>query len=373
MGAQAIAPAAEDSWLIEIDGAERLGSGTILRGAVAMAALLGEPLHVVRARAGRDRPGLRPQHLAAIKACAELCDADTEGLAVGSTEFVFRPLSRPRGGRYRWDIGTAGSTTMLAMTVLPLAAWADEVVEVLVVGGVYQDFAPSPHYLSRVLAPLVARMGVHFEIEVLRPGYVPRGSGELALRVDPVEGPLHPIRLQDQGEVEAIEGIAVSSRLAEARVSDRMADACAERLAEAGFSCAIERRYDETSAQAGAGLTVWATTTTGCRIGADRAGAPGRRSEGIGRRVAQDLVDDLETGATTDRYAADMVVLWAALAAGESRWLTPHATDHLTTNLWLVSELGARARIDDHQAIVGGLALPPPAARVPASRTDVGT
>jgi RNA 3'-terminal phosphate cyclase (ATP) len=262
---------------------------------------------------------------------------------------------------------------MLAMTVLPLAAWADDAVEVLVVGGVYQDFAPSPHYLSRVLAPLVGRMGVRFDLQVVRPGYVPRGSGELALSVDPVDGPLHPIRLEDQGAVEAIAGIAVASRLAEARVSDRMADACAGRLAEAGFSCAIERRYDETSAQAGAGLTVWATTTTGCRIGADRAGAPGRRSEGIGRRVAQDLVDDLETGATTDRHAADMLVLWTALAAGESRWRVPRATDHLTTNLWLVSELGARARMEEHRAVVEGLALPPPAARDPGSRTDVGT
>lgn len=325
-----------------------------------MAALLGEPLHVVRARAGRNQPGLRPQHLAAIQACAEMCDAETDGLAVGSTEFTFAPRSAPRGGRYRWDIGTAGSTTMLAMTILPLAAWADRPVVVEVVGGVYQDFAPSPHHLSRVLAPLLARMGVRFELDVVRPGYVPRGAGELTLRVDPARAPLSPLRLEQRGEIEAVAGIAISSRLEAARVSDRMAEACVELLGEAGLPCAIERHYDETSAQAGAGLTVWAATTTGCRLGADAAGAPGRRSEWIGRRVAQDLLAELDSGATTDRHTADMLVLWAALASGESRWRAPSATDHLTTNLWLLSELGARTRLEGTWAIVEGLSLDPP-------------
>jgi RNA 3'-terminal phosphate cyclase (ATP) len=325
-----------------------------------MAALFGEPLHIVHVRAGRDRPGLRPQHLAAIRACVEMCDADTEGLAVDSAEIRFIPRARPRGGRYRWEIGTAGSTTMLALTILPLAAWADGPVEVEAVGGVYQDFAPSPHHLEHVLAPLLATMGVRFEVEVVRPGYVPRGAGELRLRVEPVETMLRPIRLEERGEVESVEGIAVSSRLEDARVSDRMADACAEVLEEAGLRSEIDRTYDRTAMQAGAGMAVWATTMTGSRLGADGAGAPGRRSEWIGRRVAEDLLADLSTGATTDRHAADMLVLWAALADGESRWLAPGATGHLTTNLWLVSELGARARLEGTMAIVEGLSLRPP-------------
>ena len=139
-----------------------------------------------------------------------------------------------------------------------------------------------------------------------------------------------------------------------------MADACTELLIQAELPCAIERRYDDDSAQAGAGLAVWATSNTGCRIGADGAGAPGRRSEWIGRRVGEDLLEDLASGATTDRHAADMLVLWAALANGESRWLAPRATDHLTTNLWLVSEFGARARMEGRTAVVEGISLPPP-------------
>lgn len=343
--------------MIEIDGAERSGSGTILRVSVALAALLGEPLHVVRARAARGKPGLRPQHVTAIAACAELCDAETDGLEVGSSEFRFHPRAAPRGGEYAWEIGTAGSTTMLAMSVLPLAAFADGPLSARIVGGVFQDFAPSAQHLIHVLAPLLARTGFAFELEVLRPGYVPRGAGEIELRARPVGGALGPIRLEARGEVEEIRGTALSSHLERARVSERMAEACEERLAEAGLEATIERVYDATARQAGAALAIRATTTTGCVFGADMAGAPGRPSERIGRRVAEDLIEDLRAGGTVDRHAADMLVPWAAIAGGESAWIAPDATDHLTTNLWLVGELGARAELTGRRVQVTGLGL----------------
>lgn len=328
-----------------------------MRIAVAFAGLLGEPLRMRNARAGRAKPGLRPQHLTAVAAAAEMCDAEVDGLAVGSTSFLFRPRSRPAGGRYRWEIGTAGSTTMLAMTVLPLAARADGPVEARIVGGVFQDFAPSAWHLDRVLARLLAPSGIAFELSVVRPGYVPTGGGEIDLVVRPAEGPLRPIRLEDPGEVEEVEGLALSSHLAEAKVSDRMADACEERLAQAGLEARIDRVYDDAAAQAGAGLAVRATTTTGCVLGADMAGAPGRPSERIGRRVAGDLIEDLEAGATVDRHAADMLVPWAAIAAGESAWVAPRVTDHLETNLWLVGELGARVALEGRRVEVAGLGL----------------
>jgi hypothetical protein len=84
--------------MIRIDGAQKSGSGTIVRYAVALAALLGQPLHLVNARAQRPTPGLRPQHLRSVLACAELCGARTEGTHVGSQEFTFVPGGRIQGG-----------------------------------------------------------------------------------------------------------------------------------------------------------------------------------------------------------------------------------------------------------------------------------
>ena len=56
--------------MIEIDGAKKSGSGTILRLSVALSAILGEPLHIFNIRKKRSQPGLRPQHLEAVLTAA---------------------------------------------------------------------------------------------------------------------------------------------------------------------------------------------------------------------------------------------------------------------------------------------------------------
>jgi RNA 3'-terminal phosphate cyclase (ATP) len=342
---------------VHIDGAERSGSGTIVRFSVALAALLQVPLSVVRARARRPRPGLRPQHVAAVRACAELCDAEIEGVAPGSTVLGFRPGGAIRGGRFAWDIGTAGSTTMLALGILPLACFARSPVEARITGGVFQDFAPSPHHMQHVLAPLLGRMGIDMELRVLRAGYVPRGAGVVELRVRPTRGPPSPLVLADQGVVRRVSGVAFASHLAERRVAERMARACEARLEDAELPPRIERIDDECALHPGASLAVWAETTTGARLGADRVGARRRSSESIGRFVADHLLEDLTAGATTDRYAADQLVVFAALASGASQYLAPRATDHLETNLWLAEQFGAVARLEGHRVRVGGLGV----------------
>src|SRR5512145_45713 len=121
--------------MLAIDGAQHSGSGTIVRYAVALAALLGRPVRVFNARKRRRSPGLRPQHVTSVLACAAMCGASTEGVAVDSTEFTFVPGSRLAGGTYEWTIGTAGSATMLAFSVLPLACFADRPIEARIEGG----------------------------------------------------------------------------------------------------------------------------------------------------------------------------------------------------------------------------------------------
>lgn len=342
---------------VHLDGSEQSGSGTLVRLSVALAALCGCELRVTRARARRPRPGLRPQHLAAVQACAELCEGSLEGAHVGASDFVFRPGGRIRGGRYAWDIGSAGSTTMLALCVLPVACFAEGPVTARIEGGVFQDFAPSPEHLAQVLAPLVAPMGARFALRVLRPGYVPGGAGSIELRVEPVAAALAPLVLEDPGDVGLVRGVACASHLAERRVAARMADTCEAELARAGLQARIEREDDLTAAGAGAALAVWAVSSSGARFGADRAGARRRSAESIGRFVARQLVADLGSGATTDRHAADQLVGFAALAAGTSRWRAPLATGHLAANLWLAERFGAHTRLAAGRVEVTGIGL----------------
>jgi RNA 3'-terminal phosphate cyclase (ATP) len=353
---RAVAPwRVEPAGAIRIDGARQSGSGTLVRFAVALACVLGRPLELVNARARRPKPGLRPQHVAAVRACAELCDAEITGVDVDSRAFTVRPGARIRGGRYAWDIGTAGSATMLALALLPVAAFAEEPIHARITGGVFQDFAPSPFHLQHVLLPLLAGMGIRAELRLVRAGYVPRGAGVLELSVHPVERTIGPRVLEDPGRPGRVSGIAFASHLAARRVAERMAHACEEALGRAGVAFEIARVDDTEALHPGAGMAIWTETTSGCRLGADRAGALRRSAESIGRFVAQQLLEDLATGATVDRHLADQLVLFAALASGTTRYVVPSVTDHVSAKLWLAEQFGAATRTSGRRVEIQGI------------------
>ena len=342
--------------MIEIDGGERSGSGTIVRLAVSLCSVLGQDLRLINIRAKREKRGLRAQHRQVVTACASLCGGEVERAEVGSGEIVYRPGQRIRGGAYAWDIGTAGSTTMLAMSLLLVGCFADGPSVYTLKGGLFQDFAPSAHYMRGVLLPLLRRMGVEADLSVRRPGYVPEGNGILEVKVKPAKAGLMPLVLTDQGKVTGVRGIALSSHLAEQEVSDRMAEECSTRLKEAGYDAEIDAVYEASASQKGADLSVWLETDSGAIIGADRAGKLGRRSEEIGRHVAGSMLDDLKTRATVDRYMADQLIPFCAVADGVSEYMMPSVTEHVETNLWLVERiLGARTTLDGRRLRIEGV------------------
>jgi RNA 3'-terminal phosphate cyclase (ATP) len=283
-----------------------------------------------------------------------MCNAQVKGAEVKSAEIIYRPRSPIKGGHYEWDIGTAGSTTMLLMSLLPLTCFADKETTLRLTGGLFQDFAPSAHHMQHVLFPTLAKMGIQAEMEIVRPGYVPKGGGIIHTRIKPLRG-MKPLALPKQGRVKEIRGLSLSSHLRKQKVSERMAGECRSLLAQAGYQSHIETLWDETSSQEGASLAVWAESDSGCLLGADRAGRRGRSSEQIGRYVARTLLEDLAAGATVDRYVADQLIIYAALADGTTKYQIPHLTDHVDTNLWLVEKFGARSRLEDNTLIVEGI------------------
>lgn len=342
--------------MIEIDGSLFSGSGTIVRQAVALAALTGKPVHIINARVRRPKPGLRPQHVRVVEAICELVGGRTEGVEVGSQEIVFRP-GQARGGRsYMWDIGSAGSTTMLGLALLPVLAFGRAGAEVELKGGLFQDFAPSFYHLERVLLPLLGTMGLNGRAKMVRPGYVPTGGGILRLQVEPVAGRLSPLILQEGAGVERVWGVALASHLEERKVSHRMAEAAIGIFERGGYRADIEICYDTSALQPGAAFAAFADLASGSRLGADRAGAPGRRAEAIGRQVAAELIGELRAGASVDRFAADQMILFAALAAGESRFRTSQITEHVHTSAWLAKEfLETEITIEEKTLAVKGV------------------
>jgi len=345
--------------MLHLDGRSFSGSGTIVRFGVPLAALAGQDLHLTHIRARRHPPGLRPQHLTAVEALTQVCQGALAGGTVGSHELIFRPGRQPQGGHFQWDIGTAGSTTMLALALLPVAAFAQGPQTIDLTGGLFQDFAPSAFHLQHALLPLLRRMGLHADLRIVRPGYVPRGGGSLALTVEPVHGSLRPLGLRERGEPLRYWGLALASHLHQRRVSQRMATACQEVLHRRGVHAEFRLLDDTTAPQAGAALALFAEGPTAL-LGADQAGAPRRRAEAIGQYVAQTFLEDLASGATVDRHLADQLIIFAALAAGTSVLRLPQITDHVPTNVWLVETiLGAHVHLEGHHLVIQGIGYTP--------------
>jgi len=350
--------------MIKIDGSRKSGSGTIVRDAVPFSILMGEEIQLSNIRAKRDKPGLRPQHLKAMEAAARVSEGRLEGGRVGAGEIRFRAGGAPKGGQFTWDIGTAGSTAMLALCLMPLALFADKPSFYRVIGGLFQDFAPSLFHLKHVLLPALRRMGVDAALRIVQPGYVPRGGGQIEMEVSPMRECLRPLTLSVQGRLKAIRGVALSSLLKGRRVSARMAEACERSLKEEGHTPQIEvidddpgePAFERPSRQAGAALAIWAETDTGCLLGEDMAGARGRTAESIGERTARMLIEDIHSGATVDRHLGDQLIPFAALAGGRSTFVVPCVTEHVEARLWLAERiLKARTRVQGRVVTIDGI------------------
>jgi RNA 3'-terminal phosphate cyclase (ATP) len=138
-----------------------------------------------------------------------------------------------------------------------------------------------------------------------------------------------------------------------------MAEAFLATLASRGLSAEVEVINDTSAAQAGAGIAAVAETDTGCLLGADRAGHVHRSAERVGRDAAGRLLRDLDTGASVDRFAADQLILYAALGRGTTEYTVPELTEHVQSNLWLLERLlgprGARFEVDGRRLRITGV------------------
>lgn len=319
--------------MIEVDGSTGEGGGQLLRTAVALSALSGLPIRVARIRAGRPNPGLAHQHVAAVEAVAALSGAEVEGLEPGSAEITFRP-GPLTGGRHRFDVGTAGSVTLVLQACLPVAFGTPEGAEITVSGGTDVQWSPPVDYLAHVFLPLLARRGGIAELRVVRRGYYPRGGGLVEATVRPAVA-WSPWTGSDPGAVARIRGVAHASNLP-ADIPKRMKHAALRGL-QGHRDVAIEDRIytgEEAVGQGGA-LVLWAETERTI-VGASVLAERGKPSERIGEEAALVLAAELASGATLDVHAADQLLVYLASAKGPSSFLVREASGHLRTIAWLL-------------------------------------
>jgi RNA 3'-phosphate cyclase len=327
--------------MIEIDGSHGEGGGQILRTAVSLSALTMKPIRVADIRANRPEPGLKRQHLTGIELAAQLVNADTTGLVVGSTEIEFIPKER-RGGQFSLDVGTAGSISLVLQTVLPPAVLSPEPVTFSLRGGTDVKWSPPVDYLTAVFAHALGKLGPSIDIRQKRRGHYPRGGGLVECVVDPVER-LNPVDMVEFGRPIAISGISHCVRLP-SHVAQRQASSAATLLkSKTGIApdFAIEsyRQEKDSHLGPGSGIVIWVDSDREMRLGADARGDRGTRAEDVGIAAAIRLLSHLATGKAVDAHLGDMIVPYLAVADGLSRIGVTEVTSHLATNIWTVRRI----------------------------------
>jgi RNA 3'-phosphate cyclase len=329
--------------IVKIDGSLMEGGGSILRTAVPLSAILKQPIEIYNIRANRSTPGLRNQHLHVIKAIAEIANAKTMGVSKGSEKISFFP-SNLQGGDFNIDVGTAGSLSLLLQAIIPVAAFAPEETNLKLRGGTDVKWSPPIDYMSKVYLPMLEKIGLSAIICIGRRGHYPKGGGLVSCQVDTIDH-LEPIRFKydESITIESIEGKAHAVQLPR-HISERMIDTATSYLVKKGYTVgkiedeSYEKRYDPHIAP-GAGITLWAKTNVGTIIAGDALGERGIPAETVGRKAAQNLDNQLQTGHPVDYHLTDQLILWMALQKKEAIIDTTKITSHALTNIEIVKQL----------------------------------
>jgi RNA 3'-terminal phosphate cyclase (ATP) len=339
--------------MITIDGSYGEGGGQVLRTALTLSAITGQPARIERIRAGRKNPGLRPQHLTAVHAAAAICRARLDGAELGSPILTFAPGGPPRPGDYAFDVaeaaqgGSAGSVGLVLQTVLlPLALSAGE-SHLTIRGGTHVPWAPPVSYLIHVFLPVLAHMGVHAQIDLVRWGFYPAGGGEIQVQIAGQKIAPRPIRLIERGKLRRVWGIAAVMNLP-SHIPQRMAARARNVLAEAGIQAQVEpSRLRGAGPGAGVFLFTEYEAASGSRevaqIPCIHAGFTAYGRQGLpAERVAEAACEELSThhrsDSPVDPHLADQLALPIALAQGESQVSTSQISQHLLTNAWVVQQ-----------------------------------
>jgi RNA 3'-terminal phosphate cyclase (ATP) len=316
--------------MIELDGAAGEGGGQILRSALALSMITGQPFHIRNIRANRSKPGLMRQHLVAVQAAAQVSGARVSGAELGSPELSFIP-GPVAGGDYHFAIGSAGSCTLVLQTVVPALLFAPQPATIRITGGTHNTMAPPVQFLQQTYLPLLARMGAEVDLELRRYGFYPAGGGEVRATVRPC-GELKQLALVERGDYIGGSAEALVAGLPP-NVGLRELD-CIGAAMDWGREQLHLRRLP---AEQGPGNAVLITldyehVTEVCA----GFGAKAVRAEAVAQEAIVQAQDYLASDAVAGEHLADQLLLPMALAGG-GRFTASTISLHTETNAELIS------------------------------------
>ena len=313
---------------IKIDGYFGEGGGQIIRSAVTLSAITGKPIEIENIRKNRKVPGLRPQHMLAVKILAKICQAKVDGLHVNSTSLRFTP-SDGIDMELKEDVGTAGSVPLILQVLIPAVSLIKKRLKISIMGGTDVPWSPTADYTRFVLNKAFSVIGIDFSLDIKKRGYYPRGGGVIDAKIEPCKTlkPVSFIKRTTKSAKMFCSYCNTSNDIVEKEISDAKGI-----LEERGFNVEYSIK-EEMALDKGCSILIFSNDDTSI-IGSDIIYQ--KNMIGIGRLVADKF---LESNLGVDLFLSDMVVTPLSLIPETSVFRVNHITKHLETNLFVASKI----------------------------------
>lgn len=321
--------------MIEIDGSFLEGGGQILRVATALATITKNSCRVYNIRKKRPNPGLQTQHLLGLEALAQLSNGKLEGGFLGSTEIKFEP-GEIQKEKIKIKIPTAGSITLILQTLIPPCLFAKKPVEIDFEGGATDTFfSPTFDYFQFVFAKILEKIGAKIEIKLEKRGYYPEGGAKVKVKIFPSK--LIPLNLTERGNIKKIKIFSVASEfLKPKKVAERQSQAILNIFKPLSLPIEEKIEYSKTDCPGSSVLVVAEFENT--ILGSDNLGKLGKAAENVGREAAIELLREEKTKACLDKFMGDQILVYLALAQGNSQITVSETTNHLKTTTWVIEK-----------------------------------
>ena len=318
------------------------GGGQILRTSLALSCITGKRLHIKNIRSARRNPGLAKQHLSCVRAACHICNGKSHGAAKGSKVLDFQ-ASPVHSGDFSFDIGSAGSTSLVIQTLLPALFLAHKPSTVTVTGGTHNPLAPPFDFLSETFLPAIKTAGFQGDCKLLRHGFFPAGGGEITLRVQPRQKQ-SPVSMQTQ--VQANQAInlcnsgqefRINARIYTAKLPTHIAHRQQKLLLQSGLNIQNIEHTEVRDSQ-GPGNAVCVRLYCNKRTTVFTAfGMRGKPSEQVISEVVNLAINFIDSGAAVDHFLADQLLLYMAIVNGGC-FTTDRISAHMKTNMEVIKK-----------------------------------